>query len=885
MSAQGTDRSALVGRVTDSTGSAVPDATISAASPALIGGPRSVRTNAVGDFRVTDLAPGTYHVEALRAGFTTAIRNDVHLAADTTLIVDIGLDLASLSESVRVTSATPTVDVTSAAAPSRLSTDLLSNLPTDRVLSDVMNLTPGVNVGIGLGGIQNSNPLYVDGVNVADTSQLSPWAAFNYNWVEDVEIVGVGAGAEYGEFSGVIQKSRLKSGSNQFRGLAEIRITRPQWVGTNTSSLDGTLQSAFAAQSQRILNWRDLNGQLGGPLHSDRLWFFSGVQNFSNDIQPALYDGSASTDTTNKRVLSKIDSAVTRSLRATGFYEYDRSRVTGDGLGPFTPIEATTTDVQPDHNWSARASWMVGDRTTFELEQTGSIGTLSWNPTAPATRSGPYPHYDDATGLSSGNASSFLDLASSRRAIGATLAREVTESVGRRHGLKVGWQQEWNRSDSTQGFPGGRSYEDFNGEPYLVSLWDGDSQAATARRTTVYAQDEWALTERVTLHPGLRATVNRGVVSQGVVLRTRSLSPRIGVAWDVAPGHKTVVRAHYGRYYDATLTTQFGFADERQPAPIVTAEVLAPDTFRELSRSTNMRFALDSHIAQAYFDQWVAGVDHELWRSNSVSAQYIRRRYGNQVGYVDLGSTYEPIVQQDPGVDNRLGTADDGDLITLFRKTNPGNEVYYFTNPEGIYRRYTALQITARKQHGGRWQLQGSYTWSSTSGNAVNAAGSNSGGPDLGYNGVAADPNRAIKADGPMPFDFTHEFKTLGTWRVPVWGGLNVSGVYQFHTGSAWGRTVRFPNIQFVTFGVRIEPRGTRRTGALNTVDLRLEKTLPIGGARQIGVFADAFNVNNQGIPDPSMRRPVIEFSGPSFGQPQFWLAPRTLRIGARVSF
>ena len=882
-SAEHLDRSAIVGRVTDPSGSDVRDAAVSVTSPSLIGGPRQVVTNDAGQYRIADLAPGTYRIEVVVPGFKAVVRDQVLLAVDATIVVDIDLEIASLAESVRVVAGAPSVDVMSAASPSRLTTELLSNLPTNRVLSDVMNLTPGVNVGIGLGGVQNANPLYVDGVNVADTAQLTPWASFNYNWVEDVQIVGVGAGAEYGEFSGVIQKSRLKSGANQFSGLGEFRITRPRWVNANTSALSQSLQSSFAAQ--RILEWRDVNAQVGGPLRHDRLWFFAGVQNFSSDVRPALYSGADSIGTTNRRVLSKIDSAVTRSLRASGFYEFDKGRVAGDGLGPFVPLEATTTDVQPDHNWNAHASWILGGRTTLELEQTGSIGTLSYGPTAPGTRSGPYPHVDLLTQVWSGNASDVFDLSSARRGFGATMTHEFSGGVGRRHGIHLGIQGEWNRFEYVHEYPGGRLYQDLAGIPYRVTLWAGDHQSATARRTTVYAQDEWAITDRVTLHPGLRATLNRGKVSQGVVLRTHPLSPRLGVAWDVARGHKTVVRGHYGRYHDATLTSQFNLADETPTAPVVTAQVVGPETFVELDRSSELRVTLDPHIAPAYFDQWVAGLERELWRSSSLTVQYIRRHYANPVGFVDGGSIYEAVAQQDPGVDNRLGTADDGGIITLFRKTNPGSERYILTNPEGIYRRYTAFQVVGQKQHGGLWQLQGSYTWSSMRGTAVNGAGSNSGGPDLGYNGVSADPNRAINADGPMPFDFTHELKALGTWRLPAWGGLNISGVFQYHTGSAWGRVVRFTNIQPVTFGVRIEPRGTRRTAALRTLDLRLEKTISIAHARRVGLFADVFNATNQGIPDPSMRRPVIEFSGPTFGQPQFWLAPRTLRVAVRLSF
>ena len=114
-------------------------------------------------------------------------------------------------------------------------------------------------------------------MNVTDAQALAPWAFFNYNWIEDVQVVGVGAGAEYGEFSGVVQKSRLKSGSNRFSGLAEYRTTRQGWVGTNTSSLAPTVQSPFAAQSQRILDRRDAGVQAGGPIRSDHVWFFSGI--------------------------------------------------------------------------------------------------------------------------------------------------------------------------------------------------------------------------------------------------------------------------------------------------------------------------------------------------------------------------------------------------------------------------------------------------------------------------------------------------------------------------------------------------------------------------------------------------------------------------------
>jgi hypothetical protein len=879
--AQGNDRSAIVGRVSDATGAVVAHASIVAASPALIGGPRPAIATEGGAFRIVDLTAGTYQVTVAVPGFEKAVRT-VHLPVDATITVDIVLEVASLAESVQVSGVAPLIDVKSAQVVYALPSDFVTTLPTSRVISDLINLMPGINVGIGFGGVQQSNPHYIDGVNVTDAQALSPWASYDYNWIEDVQVVGVGAGAEYGEFSGIIQKSRLRSGGNQFSGLAEYRTTRPGWVGSNTSSLTPSVQSMFAAQSQRILDWRDTSVQAGGPIRSDHVWFFSGIQDARSNVVPALYAGPHSTESRQRRVLIKIDAAVAGSLRLNGYYEHDRSHLSGGGLGPLTPVEATTTETHRDHNGQARASKLFGDATMIEGAYAGSTGLLTDDPAAPATRSGPSPHYDLVTGLSSVS-TGFLDFGSARVTLGGTVSHYLTGGWGRHHEVRLGIQHERARVTTTVGFPGGRSYLDMDGAPYLVQLRDEERDLTRTRRTTAYLQDEWAIGERVTLQPGVRLSVNRGVVSQKTVFSTNPVSPRIGMAWDVAGDHGTTVRLHYGRYHDAVLTAQFAFADDQQPTPTISAQVIGPDQFVEISRTTAAAYDVDPELSQGFFDQWLIGVERELWSSTSASVQYIRRRYSDQMGFLDVGSIYEPVVRTDPGIDNRLGTADDGRSLTLFRKTNPGSERYVFTNPSGVHRRYDAVQIIGRRQHGS-WQVHGSYVWSSTRGNAVNGLRSNSGGPDLGFNGVTADPNRAINADGPMPFDFTHELKTLATWRAPWWGGLNVSGAYQYHTGSAWGRTAQFSNLQFVTFGVRIEPRGTRRTAALNTLDLRVEKTFTTGRGR-IGVFGDVFNVGNQGIPDPAMRRPVVEFSGPSFGQPMFWLSPRTLRAGVRVSF
>jgi hypothetical protein len=83
---------------------------------------------------------------------------------------------------------------------------------------------------------------------------------------------------------------------------------------------------------------------------------------------------------------------------------------------------------------------------------------------------------------------------------------------------------------------------------------------------------------------------------------------------------------------------------------------------------------------------------------------------------------------------------------------------------------------------------------------------------------------------------------------------------------------------------IRVEPRGTRRLPAINQLDLRVEKTLRIRGT-MLGAYVDVFNVSNQGVPESEWPDVVNSVSGPNFGVPSLWRAPRQGRVGVRVSF
>jgi hypothetical protein len=428
---------------------------------------------------------------------------------------------------------------------------------------------------------------------------------------------------------------------------------------------------------------------------------------------------------------------------------------------------------------------------------------------------------------------------------------------------------------------GGQWYLDANGQPDIVYLMDDSLTRSTQNRYTWYVQDAWRVADRLTLNLGLRAGLyDGGVPTYSSAFTARSLSPRIGIAWDPAGDHRTVVRGHYGRYHDAFVTSFYDFLDPLSRPWTIVAQVTGPGEFSEISRfGSTLNATIDPGINFPFADEYLAGLERELPWGVVATARFVRRDFKDTIGFIDVGSNWQPLQRTDPGPDGRNGTSDDGGAVTVFVNPTPSDALLRLTNPSA-YRRYRAVQLIATKRYARDLHFQASYTWSRTVGNYNNAFTSNAANADLGTAGSFVNPNKLINADGRTPQDFTHEVKVLGTYRVEPWGGLNVSGVYRYQSGRPWSRTANF-GAQTQTFQVFVEPRGTRQLPAANVLDLRVEKTwTPSRRIGTLGLFADVFNVTNQGI---ALR--IDAGSGPNFGVPTQWIEPRMLRVGARVSF
>jgi TonB dependent receptor/Carboxypeptidase regulatory-like domain len=872
------------GQVADETGAGIPAAEVRAEGTQVIGGPRHAQTDRSGYYTLIDLPPGAYMVSANKAGFAPASVAGVVVAAGGGHVVDLMLRVGGIKHTVAVEASAASVDVTDPAVPQNVTAAQLKELPTSRLVPDLINLVPGVAGGVAFGGTQASNALAIDGVDLTDTTSTSPHLIVNQNWLQEVHITSLGAGAAHDGSTGVYADAIVRSGANTWSGLGEFWTVPRSWVASNTGSLSEELQRDFAPRDV-IEHW-DVEGQAGGPLWADRVWVFGGAQRQRLWERPAGYDGPDVRRQDSAYFISKISAAPANALRAEGMLIAGRHTVERSDIGPLIRPEAAGDFEQRQTAWNARLSWAPRAALVAELRYGGFDSPLRYEPHPPGSCEGPPGRFDIVTGVNSVNVSECYHSPRNRHEIDATISLAATTGTVR-HEIRGGVAHMralgWNQSV----FPGGALYLDADGEPFRVLLSPGNSSTARSSTSGGYLEDRMRLGARLTMVPGVRVDLSGiDTPEDPDAVRMAAVSPRVGAAYDVSSDHRTVIRAHWGRYHDpisvnAVRTMQTDLSDS--PA-VVEAIPVGPDQWEVVSeRRMTSNVTIDSSLRQSRVDQWTIGAEHEVVRGVLIQAQYIGRRFDDFVGFVDTGSVWEPIERQDPGPDGLLETPDDGPVLTLFRKINPGNERLLYTNPPGARRGYDAAQVVARRAYASNWQMQASYTWSRAKGNVGNVVYTNAGFGDLAS--TFANPNRQINSWGRGPHDPTHEVKLLGTVRLPWWGGFSASGVYRYTTGYAWAREAAFPGVRLGTSLVRMEPNGARRVDAINNLDLRAEKTVPLGGRRMLALFVDALNVTNQGVPDSDDFSPVWPVSGPNLGVPTAWRPARSLRATVRVTF
>src|SRR5437870_4098857 len=150
-------QSSIAGAVRDTSGAVLPGVTVEAASPALIEKIRTAVTDGQGRYSIVELRPGIYTLTFALPGFQTVRRQGIEVVANTTVPINVDMQVGAVEETVTVSGETPVVDVQRAGERQVLSRDLLDALPTARSYTTAGVIVPGIRLtGPTTGGLKTN---------------------------------------------------------------------------------------------------------------------------------------------------------------------------------------------------------------------------------------------------------------------------------------------------------------------------------------------------------------------------------------------------------------------------------------------------------------------------------------------------------------------------------------------------------------------------------------------------------------------------------------------------------------------------------------------------------------------------------------------------------
>src|SRR5690349_2407178 len=134
----------LLGNVTDSSGGAVPGVTVTA-TEADTNVSRNTVTNDAGRYIFSSLVNGRYTVTAELQGFKKVVHQNVKVDVNTTIRVDMTLEVGAMTEAVQVTAETPVLQTDRTDTGRILESKLISEMPLtfNRNFQSLLITVPG----------------------------------------------------------------------------------------------------------------------------------------------------------------------------------------------------------------------------------------------------------------------------------------------------------------------------------------------------------------------------------------------------------------------------------------------------------------------------------------------------------------------------------------------------------------------------------------------------------------------------------------------------------------------------------------------------------------------------------------------------------------------
>ncbi|MGA8938743.1 MAG: TonB-dependent receptor, partial [Acidobacteriaceae bacterium] len=313
----------IVGTVTDSTGAAIPNASIKITDQEK-GTVSNIKSNSAGEFALAQLIPDDYTVDVSEQGFKGFEQKGVHVVAGEAPEVSAVLAIGSSEQTVVVRGdQVPQLKTEHVDVATIYSAQDIESLPIpDHNFANLQLLLPGA-VQLGWAHAADENPqgskqIQIDGqafggVNYTLDGTDNQDAILgiivinpNSDSMSDVKIATQNYDAEFGKAVASVDTVSTKSGTNQFHGTAfdnresSANLARDSFSESGSGPIPAGLKNQFG-------------GSIGGPVIKDKIFFFGDYQGVRQKVG------------TSETVTVPTANLISSCLGATGcdFSEYE----------------------------------------------------------------------------------------------------------------------------------------------------------------------------------------------------------------------------------------------------------------------------------------------------------------------------------------------------------------------------------------------------------------------------------------------------------------------------------------------------------------------------------------------------------------------------------
>jgi len=935
--AQRTTTGTMMGRIVDSSGAVLPGASVTLQSPEVLGTFSAVTDND-GVYRVTNLPPATYDIRAELSGFQTVIRKaPVRLNAVTE--TDFTLSVGSVAETVTVTAESPIVDSERAGLSVNINNQALTTVPvtTNRRFQDAWLVVPGVSVNPATQELTGSERrTSLDGADVTDPYGGDIFAVnLNYDAIQDVEVKALGSEASDGSsMVGQYMNIVTKSGGNEFHGSAALFAIAQSFNGSNVQGIPANQRQDFQP---------DLT--LGGPIKRDSIWFFTAFrrvqtdQTFNNTVVPVQRRGNLwfvkGTLQMARDHRVQVSLQYDRTIQANAIFRGTvapnrnlglLTSSTSTGLGSATPqivaSSAFGTLVKGGPLVSMNYNWVVTPTKVFQL--VGSLMINKPNDLQPNDGQAIIPTKIIQTNAA-GNILGSLTTSAIEGGFGGTdtshrsmfyLSPSMTFFVNDRlghHEFRGGadlYPNIQNRTSSNLAPveyyfrpPGTTGNADSLFERDTLRGFDGGTTVANNAYEHHYAgyfQDRWKPATRVAVKAGIRIestsifTEDRQKVLGPLLpanfptntadqeFHQKTMMPNFGISVDA--GRWGIFRGTAQRSYE---WLDLGGGDGTSHPPYVLAtDVLRanPRTSPTLNQSLPGGFPLGVNFGdtkdgsirngRTYQNEFSGGWEHQLPHTSSISTVLVWRRFWDYQSGDDYNVTRNPTT---------------GALVD--RPFPDYDSVINTYNPNYTWQQQKSWQLLYTKAFAGKWGMNANYSYIFA-----------------GTYRTRWNPTRdTLQFYGISPQDVTseltsprHHARFSAYVNLPY--QVTVSAFYTYSQGGrsnvmtgdfplnataprvvlSNGRSVSDPFFNTAYPLARRNDVNMLKADDAHLVNLRFQKSLPLGGRHKIDLSADVFNLFNNaaatGFQSADIRSSL-------FGQPANYVAARVAQLGVRTTF